>query len=69
MVKADTPAAIVQRLNKEIVAVLETPSFRKPLEDQGYVVTTNSPEQFSALIAADLKAWGKVVKESGAKLD
>lgn len=68
-VKAGTPAPVVQRLNKEIVAVLETPSFRKPLEDQGYVVTSNTPEQFSALIGADLKAWGQVVKDSGARVD
>jgi tripartite-type tricarboxylate transporter receptor subunit TctC len=69
MVRAGTPVAIVQLLNKEIKAILETPSFRQPLEDQGYVVTTNTPKEFSALIAADLKVWGKVVKDSGARVD
>lgn len=68
-VKAGTPAPIVQRLNKEIVAVLQDPAFRQPYEAQGYVLRHNTPEQFSALIAADLKAWGKVVQDSGARVD
>jgi tripartite-type tricarboxylate transporter receptor subunit TctC len=68
-VKAGTPLAVVQKLHKEIVAVLETPAFRKPLEDQGYVVTYNTPQEFASLIAADVKAWAKVVKDSGARVD
>lgn len=68
-VKAGTPAPIVRRLNAEIAHALETPSFRKPLEDQGYVVVHNSPDEFAKLIATDLKAWGKVVQASGAKVD
>jgi tripartite-type tricarboxylate transporter receptor subunit TctC len=68
-VKAGTPPAIVKRLNREIVAILETPSFRKPLEDQGFVVSPNTPEQFSALIEKDMKVWGKVVKDSGASIN
>ena len=68
-VKAGTPLAVVQKLHKEIVAVLQTPSFRKPLEDQGYVVTHNTPQEFAKLIDADVQAWGKVVKDSGAKVD
>ena len=68
-VKAGTPTPIVQKLHKELVAVLETPAFRKPLEDQGYVIKHNTPSEFAALIAADLQAWGKVVKDSGARVD
>jgi tripartite-type tricarboxylate transporter receptor subunit TctC len=68
-VKAGTPAPIVQKLHKELVAVLETPAFRKPLEDQGYVITHNTPQEFARLIAADVQAWGKVVKDSGARVD
>lgn len=68
-VKAGTPAPIVEKLHKEFAAVLQSPSFRKPLEDQGYVVTHNTPQEFAKLIEADVKAWGKVVKDSGAKVD
>jgi len=68
-VKAGTPAAVVQKLHDEIVAVLETPAFRKPLEDQGYVVTHNTPQEFAALIAKDTKAWGKVVRDAGVRID
>lgn len=68
-VKAGTPAPVVQKLHKELVAVLESPAFRKPLEDQGYVITHNTPQEFTRLIAADVQAWGKVVKDSGARID
>ena len=68
-VKAGTPAALVQKLHDDIVAVLDTPAFRKPLEDQGYVITHDTPQEFGALIATDTKAWGKVVKDAGVRID
>lgn len=68
-VRAGTPAPVVQKLHDEIVAVLDTPSFRKPLEDQGYVVTHDTPQEFAALIASDYKAWAKVVQDAGARID
>jgi tripartite-type tricarboxylate transporter receptor subunit TctC len=62
---AGTPKAIVDRLNKEIVLVVETPEFLKQLATEGAVPVGNSPAEFAAVIRADLDKWAKVVKEAG----
>ena len=68
-VRAGTPRAIVDRLNREIVAVLQGPAMRQSLEEQGYDVIPSSPEQFGALGQSETPRWGAVVKQSGATLD
>jgi tripartite-type tricarboxylate transporter receptor subunit TctC len=68
-VRAGTPRAIVDRLNREIVAVLQSPAMRQSLEEQGYDVIPSSPEQFGALGQSETPRWGAVVKQSGATLD
>ena len=68
-VKAGTPRPIVDRLNREIVAVLQSPAMRQSLEEQGYDVIPSSPEQFGALGQSETPRWGAVVKQSGATLD
>ncbi|HSH92214.1 MAG TPA: tripartite tricarboxylate transporter substrate binding protein, partial [Ramlibacter sp.] len=42
---------------------------RKKLGDQGADVAGSTPEQFGKLIRDDIGRWGKIVKESGAKVD
>lgn len=68
-VKAGTPRPIVERLNREIVAVLQSPAMRQSLEEQGYDVIPSTPEQFGALGQSETPRWGAVVKQSGATLD
>ena len=68
-VKAGTPRPIVDRLNREIVAVLQSPAMRQSLEEQGYDAIPSSPEQFGALGESETPRWGAVVKQSGATLD
>ena len=68
-VRAGTPRAIVDRLNREIVAVLQSPDVKKSLEEQGYDVIPSTPEQFGALIQTETPRWGAVVRESGATID
>ncbi|MBY4897199.1 tripartite tricarboxylate transporter substrate binding protein [Cupriavidus sp. AU9028] len=69
LVRRGTPEAIVQKLNKEMVAVLQSPKFRQPLEQQGYEVLSSSPAQFEALLKKDFGAMGKLAREAGIKLD
>lgn len=69
LARKGTPAAIIDRLNKEMVAVLKTPEFRKPLEEQGYEVLTSTPQGFEQLLKKDLAAMSTVVKQAGVKLD
>ena len=57
---AKTPAAIVQKLNAEIVKALADPTTRKLLEDQAMQTVGNSPEAFAAFIAKDIAIWKAV---------
>jgi tripartite-type tricarboxylate transporter receptor subunit TctC len=68
-VRTGTPAGIVARLNREIVAALQSPEMRQSLEDQGFDVIPSSPEQFTALVRSETTRWAAVVKQSGATLD
>ena len=68
-VRAGTPRPIVERLNREIVAILNEPDTKRSLEEQGFNTMPTSPEQFTDLIRADYPRWGALVKASGAKVD
>jgi tripartite-type tricarboxylate transporter receptor subunit TctC len=63
-----TPRAIVMKLNREIVAILESPDLKERFRTQGLDLAGNTPEAFAAFIRAELAKWRKVVKESGAKV-
>ena len=64
-----TPKAIVDKLNAEIVRVVALPEVRERLIALGYEPQTNTPAEFTALIASDLQRFGKVVKELGLRAD
>jgi len=66
---AGTPKDVVAKLNAEFNKALQLPDLRKKLGDEGADAAGGTPEQFAALIKDDMVRWGKVVKESGAKLD
>ena len=66
---ARLPKDITTRLNAEINKALQSPDLLKKLSDQGADVSGSTPEQFGKLIHDDIARWGKVVKESGAKVD
>jgi tripartite-type tricarboxylate transporter receptor subunit TctC len=66
---AGTPKDVLARLNAEFNKALQQPALRKKLGDEGADPVGGTPEQFAALIRDDLVRWGKVVKESGAKVD
>jgi tripartite-type tricarboxylate transporter receptor subunit TctC len=66
---AGTPKDVVAKLNAEFNKALQNPELRKKLGDEGADPAGGTPEQFAALIKDDIPRWGKVVKESGAKVD
>jgi tripartite-type tricarboxylate transporter receptor subunit TctC len=65
----NTPAEIVDRLNREINAGLADPKLKAKLGELGGSVLRGLPADFGKLIAADTEKWGKVIKFSGAKPD
>ncbi len=68
-VRAGTPRPLVERLARDIAAVLNSPDMRRSLEEQGFDAIPSTPEQFSELIRNEYPRWGAVVRQSGAKLD
>jgi tripartite-type tricarboxylate transporter receptor subunit TctC len=66
---AGTPREVIARLNAEFNKALSQPELSKRLVDEGADPAGGSPEQFAALIKDEIPRWGKVVKESGAKVD
>ena len=67
MAPAKTPAAIVNRLNKDIVAVLTTGDTPKLLMARGYDPAPTTPEAFAAYLRSEVVRWSKAVKEYGIK--
>ena len=66
---AGTPRDIVVRLHAETVKALRSPENQKKLSDLGLDAGGMSPEELAALMRADIPRLGKVVRESGAKVD
>ena len=62
-----TPAEIVDKLNREINAVLADPALKGKLAEFGAIVMTGSPADFKAFIATEIDKWGKVVKFANIK--
>jgi tripartite-type tricarboxylate transporter receptor subunit TctC len=63
---AGIPAAIVNKLNLEIAAALQSPDVKERLAKLGLDVVASSPAAFSQLLITDVPKWGKAVKDSGA---
>jgi tripartite-type tricarboxylate transporter receptor subunit TctC len=69
VVPAGTPAAIIARLNREIVAILHRPDIVERLSSQGSEPVGSTPEEFAAYIQSETVKWAKVVRQSGAKAE
>ena len=66
---AAMPKDAVAKLNVAFNKALQDADVKKKLEGQGADVLGGTPEQFGKLIQDDIVRWGKVVKDSGAKVD
>ena len=64
-----TPDDVIDKLNKEINAILADPKAKARLADLGASLLAGSPSDFGKLVADETEKWGKVVKFSGAKPD
>ncbi|MFY9835250.1 MAG: tripartite tricarboxylate transporter substrate binding protein [Xanthobacteraceae bacterium] len=65
----NTPADIVDKLNKEINTALADPAIHARLADLGVTVLAGSPGAFGKFLADEIQKWGKVVKFANIKVD
>jgi tripartite-type tricarboxylate transporter receptor subunit TctC len=66
---AGTPRPIVERLNKELRAILATDDMKKLLRDAGSDPTPSTPEEYAANIKHEEGKWADLVKKLGLKLE
>jgi tripartite-type tricarboxylate transporter receptor subunit TctC len=69
MAPAKTPRAVVNKLQKEIAAIVNTPDVRQTFVSQGNEPLANTPEEFAKVIQSDADKWGAIGKRLGVKLD
>ena len=66
---ARTPTAIVSKLNRELVRLLDTPAVVEALARDGAVPAPSTPAQLAETMRAELAKWDKVVKSAGLKIE
>lgn len=66
---AGTPAAVIDRLNRELAAVVNMPEVKQRFADQSLTPATQTPAEFSAALNGEMKKWAKVVKDTGITLN
>ena len=66
-VPAKTPRTIIDRLNKEVVRMLQQADVRERLIPAGMEAIPSSPEQFAATVKSEIAKWSKVIKEASIK--
>jgi tripartite-type tricarboxylate transporter receptor subunit TctC len=66
---AKTPAPVLDKLNAEIVRIINTPEMKERLATLAFTPVGDTRQQFSSFIQSEIAKWGKAVKESGAKAE
>jgi tripartite-type tricarboxylate transporter receptor subunit TctC len=66
---AGTPRDIVTRLNQELVKALKQADVREKMAAQAFDIVGSTPEELMTVLRSDHAAWGKIVRESGSKID
>lgn len=59
---AGTPQPVVDRLNRELVRIVNSPVFKDKFEALGFEVRTSTPQQLADFTAAETKRWGDIIK-------
>ena len=66
---AKTPPLVIERLHREIAAVIALPEVRERYGALGVEPVGNTPDQFAQQIRADFMRWEKVIRRAGIRLD
>ena len=68
-VPAGTPRAVIDKLNADVVRVMQAKDLADRLVTMGMANTSGTPEQLAAHVASEIARWGKVVKEANIKVE
>ena len=66
---AGTPKDIVAKLNAEMVKVIQSPEFKKQMEEIGAMTIGDSADQMAARIKGETEKFGKLVKEANVVIE
>jgi len=66
-VPARTPVAIIERLNRDISAILQTAELQDAARVEAYTIVGGTPAQFGAHLRSEHAKFAKLVKEAGIK--
>ena len=66
---AGTPAPVVERLHREIAAILKEPDIRERFKGWGLDIIGNTPTEFASFIRRDVDQWARVIKKASIKAD
>src|SRR4029078_11296979 len=61
---AGTPRPVIEKLNREISAIVEPPEMKERLKGQGVEADAMKPEELAALYKAEAAKWAKVIKDA-----
>ncbi len=64
---AGTPEPVIQRLNTELVKIVNDPTVLQRLTADGVVGAGSTPQQLAAYIKSESEKWGKVIRDAGVK--
>ena len=62
---AKMPKEVVERLNRELVAILKRPEVQEQLLKQAFAPRSSTVEEFNAFVREQLEVWGKAIKDAG----
>lgn len=68
-VPAGTPRPVVEKLNRDIVALLKDPEVVKRFRDQGVEVVASTPEQFSQLVQSEVVKWTQLIQDANIRIE
>ena len=68
-VPTGTPRAAIDRINGDVVRIMQTRDMSERLQGMGMNVVASSPEQLGSHVASEIARWGRVVKEANIKVE
>jgi tripartite-type tricarboxylate transporter receptor subunit TctC len=69
VVPAKTPRETIDRVRSASLTALNNPTISKRLQDLGFVLIGNTPEEFGAYFKTEIEAWGKIVRDLNLKAE